>query len=96
MASIVELFFVLGTIRQATLDKSGEPQQVSVVGIALTYLTATLLSLMTLIWWIYSLSTFDLSNNAWNQREHDVSFYAFIVLASLSTIGVILLSIRLC
>jgi len=55
VASIIELFFVLGAIQQAAVDKTGEPEQVSVLGITLTYLSASLASLLTLILMIYLL-----------------------------------------
>ena len=46
IALLIELFFVLGTIQKAAVQKTGEPEQVSCLAIALTYLSASIASFL--------------------------------------------------
>ena len=95
VASIIELFFVLGSIKQATEENSGEPKQPSVLGIAITYFLASLTSMAVMGFLIYLMCTFE-NTEQYRTYEYKFSARAFIVLAVLLTFGVVLLSIRLC
>ena len=63
IALLIELFFVLGTIQKAAVQKTGEPEQVSCLVIALTYLSASIASLVILVWMIYEIVSFDFSDD---------------------------------
>ena len=95
IALLIELFFVLGTIQKAAVQKTGEPEQVSCLGITLTYLSASLASLVALVWMIYEIASFDFSNEESMERNYMIDLYLFLSLAILLTGGVIILVFRL-
>ena len=58
VASIIELFFVLGQIHKAAKENLSEPRPPSLVGIATTYVMAFLISLCSFTALIYNMINF--------------------------------------
>ena len=95
VASIIELYFVLGSVKDATQEGVTDFKQPSVVGIAVTYLTSTITALVALSTLIYFMITFDSVSPEYALLEHKVSAAWFIGLFAMLTIGVILLARRI-
>ena len=92
VASIIELFFVLGQIKKQAKKKLEEAQPIQWLGIAIAYLLATGLSGFSIAVLIWLSVTFSI-----DRRELIASIQAisFIILATMLTIVTLLVSIRL-
>ena len=98
-ASIIELFFVLGQIAEAARQNQSEPKPPPLIGVALTYITATLISLGSLGAMIFFLikGAGTTGDEKFSLREQFLySFYAFMGLGTLFIIVVVMIGTRLC
>jgi len=93
VASIIELFFVLGQIKKAALEKESEAKPPSLLAIAVTYLVATGFAAVCFISLLYLTATFSLDRV---DLVHEITAKFFIALLAMLTAVVLLVSIRLC